>query len=652
MGANPFWCCCQQSACDCTLRDTVYGETINTGCCHLDDELLLWCARPGFQTEYWNNCSNGQVHYQTDDPTCDPIVALYKFFGCFYRVAYPPPLQGAEAMCNLPRKCSITGCSGPPPSGTTTCEPGGVDWLAATDPCCATGPGGPGPCECNTTWLSKRRRFVLADGDARYPSPCKWLDELACYAGGADVCGLGSAYNQFLGVVYFERQWKIPDGIFFKHFCPPTHRVHITNCGTNCTDEDSNPTDAVPYWFGYAGAGVPLLRCDLDDALRHGVINGTEYTSLLTDLLSRVQPDQAILCKLRDILSPGDWRDEQVAAWQQLHTRFPSAGYGACPSNPCDLPLLGPFRKRCVPTTCSAGALPCWRRSLMTSTQQLLQPTCGQIAYPGNCRGETGAADFAYWAQRQWSYWRGVPGGWRWGCWDLSPEQFLAGVGSNSLDCTKALRNEKRCNGTGTNMPCQAGVSRCCGYGDTSCGTCFDQACSPFLDAYTCIGAAQFVCDGLAVQPECYGIQFTGFKYYMQNNIASALNPKMRCLYSARSFLTSAKRSSVWNATCPMSCVAASPPLAMFSAWPALEPGVLGERVICNDLDTGPVNYTSADLCCGNHCPSTDASNCTWWEELEGTTSTIRKACAAGTNCPPTLSAEMAACLGYTPTCP
>jgi hypothetical protein len=649
MPASPYWCCCASGSCDCTLRETVYGQTIDTGCCHLDDELLLWCYRPGWSNEVWLNCSGtSEVHYKVTWASCEPIVALYKFYGCFYRVAYPPALMGAEGLCSLPRGCSVPGCSGPPPSGTTTCEPGGVDWPTGSDPCCAGAGVG---CQCGTSWLTNRMRFVMQDGDARYPSPCKWLDEMTCYAGGASVCGSGSLYNQFLGVVYFERHWKIPDGVFSKDFCPPSVRISIPPCD-NCTEDyDPNPSTAVPYWFAYAGAGVPLFLCDVNDALGHGVISAQEYTDLLTALYSRVQPDQAILCKMKAYFTPGDWRDEQVAAWGELNTRFPGAGYAACPTAPCDLPMLGPFRKRCVPSTCAVGAQACLRRSLMTSTHQQLNPTCGEIAYPGTCSGE-GLSNYTYWADRQWTYWRGVEGGWAWGCADLTPEAFLAGTNRNSLNCVLGLRNQVRCDPSNLDLPCNVGASPCCGQFTGSCSGCLSQACSSFTASYTCFGSASFVCSGLVAQPFCQGIRFNGFLYTMQNNLSQPVDPLMKCSYNALSYLVSAKRSAAWNGTCPMSCVAQDPPLGVFNSWPAIAPGVLGERVICQALDAGSPNYSTASLCCGNHCPSFDASNCAWYEELEGTTSTIRNVCAANSQCPPTLSADQQTCLGYNPSCP
>jgi hypothetical protein len=130
------------------------------------------------------------------------------------------------------------------------------------------------------------------------------------------------------------------------------------------------------------------------------------------------------------------------------------------------------------------------------------------------------------------------------------------------------------------------------------------------------------------------------------------VDPLMKCSYNALSYLVSAKRSAAWNGTCPMSCVAQDPPLGVFNSWPAIAPGVLGERVICQALDAGSPNCSTASLCCGNHCPSFDANNCAWYEELEGTTSTIRNVCAANSQCPPTLSADQQACLGFNPTCP
>ena len=643
--SNPsFACCCEGGTCDCTLRNTIFETKIPSGCCHLYDELILWCQRPGFSEEVWLDCQGtSEVHYRTTWASCEPIVALYKFYDCWYRVAYPPPGQGAEGLCDLPRACSFGGCSGAPGVGTTSCEPGGVDWPLASDPCCAGAGVG---CQCGTTWLTNRMRFVLQDGDIRYPSPCMWLDDLTCYAGGANVCGLGSAYSQFLGVVYFERVWKIPDGQFSKDFCPPDARIYIPPCD-NCTEDyDPNSSTAVPYWWAYAGSGVPLFLCDLQDAVAHGVISGAEYTSLLGDLISQVQPDQAILCKMKEYFTPKDWRAEQAAAWNELNAYFES---GAWPSlEPCEMGLLGPFRKRCTPS-CSVGALPCWRRSLMTPLHYILNPLGNEVPYPGSC---SNTAAYQYWADRQWSYWRGVPGGWAWGCAGLTPDQFKAGVGRNSLDCVLGMRNQVRCDPTHIDLPCNPTASPCCGRTSGNCSGCQSAGCANFTEAFSCLGFADMVCSGFVAQPQCEGIRFTGFQYSMTNNLSQPVNPKMKCLYSAQSFLAPAKRSASWSPGCPMSCVANSPPLAMFSNWPALAPGALGEKIICRDLDNAGGVYTTADLCCGTHCYTTDANGCIWWPENEGTATTIFRSCAAGTYCPPTLTAAQTACLGYTPTCP
>lgn len=379
MGSEIIRKCCCGFTPDCTLRDTINETTIVSGCCHLEDELILWCFRPGYTNEQWGSCGpSTEVHYRITGAQCDPIVALYKFFECNYRVAYSFG-GGPELLCNLPRKCSITGCAGPTPSGTTFCEPNNQEWNFGNDPCCTQVLP---QCLCNTIWYSKRQQHVIRDQDPRYPSPCKWLDEIVCHANGNGICNTLSLYQQFLGVVYFERVWKIPDGQFGSQFCSPGVRVYIPPCD-NCTDDYApNPSTTVPYYIAYAGSGVPVFTCDIDDAMYRGIITQQERLDLLQDLLAQVQPDRDILAKMAEYWTPGDWRDEQVTAWAELCARFPGSAYCSCPSNACAMPMLGPFRKRCVPAACTAGAQSCIRYSDMTASMQSLNSSC-QHAYPG-----------------------------------------------------------------------------------------------------------------------------------------------------------------------------------------------------------------------------------------------------------------------------
>jgi len=642
-------CCCGQTG-QCTLRPTVFGETIDTGCCHLEDSLILFCQRPGYSNEQWGTCGTGidtEYHYRVTGASCDPIVALYKFYDCWYRVAYAFG-GGAELLCNLPRQCSFPGCSGPPPSGTTFCEPLNQDWNFLSDPCCTQVLP---QCQCQTLWYSLRQQAVIRDQDPRYPSPCRWLDEVVCHAGGNPICNGLSLYNQFLGVVFFERVWKVPDGQFGGGYCDPGVRVYIPPCD-NCTDDYApNPSTTVPYYIAYAGAGVPVFLCDLDDALKRGIITTQERTDLLNDLLAQVQPDQAILRKMQAYWTPGDYRDEQVAAWQELCTRFPGSGYCSCPTTACTMPMLGPFRKRCAPDVCTTGAQSCIRYSDMTDSAKALNSPC-QYAYPGSCASQ---ADYDYWAERQWTYWRGVPGGWAWGNWSVTPDEFKAGSGRNGLECMNGLRNMERCDPSCLSLACRPTATTCCGCTLTvppQCTQCQVQGCSDTVDNFACLKVQPFTCSGLAAQPECYGVQFIGWQYYAETNLQRPPGQEviLKCLYNARSFLVGAQRSVQWDGVCPMSCVASNPPLGVFKNWPSFTPGALGEGVICGAISNGLPGYSLNNLCCGHHCPSFDNDNCGWWEELEGTTSTIRRPCAAVTACP-TLTPQQEACIGFVPDC-
>lgn len=633
-------CCCGQFNCD--LRDTVFGSEISDGCCHLADELLLWCERPG-STQLTQTVAIGppprkEIDYQLICDTCDPIVAIYKYYGCFYRCAYSIPGVGLEYFCNLPDRC--TTCPGPPP-GVQPCEPLQQDWLDCCDEM------NPTNCECNANWLSPRRKSILSDEDPLYPSPCKWLVDIACHKNGQALCDGFSLANRFLGVVYFERWWKIPDGIFSEEYCDPGVRIRIPDC-QGLAGSSVNGSTVVPYWWIYAGAGIPLYDFDIADAVNHGVITNDEATDLANEMLARRQPLQSTLQKLAaaGYFTSKDWREEQANAYAELNARFPGAGYAACLTGDCSLPELGPFRKRYTPATPVANAHPCLSIDDLYTTAQGVNPTC-EIDYPGN---PANTADYQYWADRQWTYWRGLPGGWQWGGWEANPTMLLDGLYRGATNCIEGFKNSVRGSCTCIQGPCTGLQTYCCGCGEPSpeCSSPFPlQNCENVVKDFTCIGLVPTYCENLMLQPQCEGVQFAYFKSYFQNAFDPTQN-RMKCLFTARSFLVEAKRSTEWNPNCVMGCNIVVPALSMFQNWFDLSFGSVASNIFCDALSGGSAQptppYDNNQLCCGTYCYEFDANGCMRFDS-------IRNDCIGGGHCPPTLTPQQSACLGYDPTC-
>ncbi len=277
-------CCCSVL---CDTRDCIDGDTIDTGCCTSCNPLLLWCQRPFYsQSQSYTFFTPGgmggptcQTNYTLTQPAMEPVQAIYKFYGSFYRCRYPTPGSGLESL--LP---PLVRCLDP------QCDP--------RQDCCA-GPPYFG-CECGHSWLSDYRKDTyLTDPEA------KWGVETACFKGNAPLSAtIGSLYDTFLCVVHREKWWRIPSQEPIAGGpCAPIDRIYVPGCtqgqgGVNCGGNIWQTSELVPEWWIFACSGVPLFSWEVTDAVTRNVISAAEATQLLADIANRLQPSQAVLGKL------------------------------------------------------------------------------------------------------------------------------------------------------------------------------------------------------------------------------------------------------------------------------------------------------------------------------------------------------------------
>lgn len=645
-------CCCG----GCKVTDCLSSDLIDSGCCHACDELLLWCERPGYSFTQ-QAVSAGilpgspkcQWNYTVSQAAMPPVQAVYKYHGNYWRCEIPPTTP--ESLYTIPSRCPPdwnvgAGCYDP---SLYLCN---GSMSHCNDP-------SPPVCLCNSTWLTPWRKSLLAADPATH-----WLTEMTCFKGGASLsASVGSLYNTFLCVVHLERWWKIP-----QESCDPEGYLLVPNCTTSacagaCGTVSYSRTSLVPKWWIYACSGVPLFTWDLDDAVTRGIITTGERTSILTSIGAKLQPDQALLVKLATggYFDTRDWRADQQQAFADLDAKFPGAGYAGCIASPSSMAPIGPVRRRlCAPYTNPPTTTPWLDRADAEASQQALNVGAACfIAYPGAAGS---ASDYAYWADRQWVYFRAVPGGWQWAGWGATApgmteiEAILNGYGRSDPTCIEALKGNPRpapccvdntpvCN-TSVYTPCSG-----CGAGSCACSPIPLVGCGPFSTT-----PVETQCENLVISPLCQGIRFAFAQYVNENQLTATESgcvqtSRYRCLYVAKSFLVEAKRSSdSWTASIPYQCRRETPPLHVFNAWPTIAYGHYGIAPICDSIIVADGNYSSSDLCCSGYCwdyryVAGQSAPCV---EPRG----AHNDCPTATDCPPHSTAQQLACIGYTPACP
>lgn len=636
-------CCCGGERCE--YGDCLSGAEVEDGCCHACDTLLMWCERPQTQLQQ-HSAYGGQIPGTVPCETCytvtnfglPPVQAIYKFYKSFYRCVFfdLTPTQ----LVTLPPSCP--NCPGDPP---------------VTD-CCST-QFDDGNCQCFSFeagygGINSYRRAEMMSDDAT-----KWFIEMRCFKQGQTIggsIGVGSMFTEMLCLVYQERWWRIAMD------CDGNVRIYVPGCNQNVGNPPTSNCGGIPfvesqlvpkYWI-YACSGIPLYRWEVDEAIVRGVITGDEASSLLIDIGNKITPNQTILAKLGDAgyIKAGDWRAEQRQAYVDLHALYPSAGYGQCIQPVEQMHTLGPFRKRLTEPLVGVNNNALVRKTMVIPESAGLQADCF-LPYAGDTDDQ---AAYNFWAERQWVYFRGVPGGWTWAGWSpvsdpacfglglTEEEAILRGCGRGDTGCLEAIKGNPR-------GPTQCTPCACINPAYNCCDSCTDDCelnCGP--GAVTSCADGQLPvptkCNNLSLLPLCEGVRFVysvyAFKHTFTGNPVDGFEGDIRtiCHYSVQSFLVELKRSTnSWSDSIPYKCRDEVPALGTFKTWPEIEGIHVGHFTICNPLSAGDfTRYDATDLCCGGIC-YTDEAPC--WP-LEGE----RFNCIPVIDCPPHNTQAQIACMG------
>ena len=616
-------CCC---SCPTQLHDCLNGDTIDTGCCHACDTLLLWCERPADAFRYHArdvSAVSGTCIKCIDRSwaSLPPVQAIYHYYNTFYRVAI-----NANAA-------SINSLLPPYPRCPTPCVVDGYeDCTSCNPPLVVTS------CACGSLWSQYQIDSWEADPGSR------WGPEIICHKGGASISAThGRLESQLLGIVYFERWWKIAEGTLN---CEQ-YRIYVPECtetesGWSCSGGLPVQGDnLVPKFWIYACSGCPLFDFDIDDAIAKNYITQSEADDMRAAFVAGNQPLQDTLAKMAQggYFDSRDWRQVQVDEWADLNVRFPGAGYAACAStNVATMDELGPFRRRLTAPFALNEVQPYLRRGDVPTSAVGLQVDAGCfINYPGGF-GAGDADDYEYWADRQWVYFRAVPGGWTYAAWDSAAQAgggmseddaILNGFGRNDPDCVAALRGlplgPETC--SGCIDPCEEVLVQPVQYCNCDCEECEGEGWTGFLSTgcpeqiggipfpadpngeNTGLGGA--FCDNLGVEPFCEGVRFvfTQYRYVPQFAVVDGAcvdNGRYDCRRTVFSYLVEARRSvDSWLDSVPYTCRKETPPLPVFKNFPAAVETHQVISPICRNLVLGnPVDdpYTADDFCCGGFC--------------------------------------------------
>jgi len=671
-------CCCGSA---CPTHDCLNGSTIDTGCCPSCDTLILFCERPGYTqknmaAQFNANPAPGQTRVLCCEyswSSLPPVQAIYRHHGTFYRVAYRDDRPGLRTWMAPYPECPFP-CPEEGYSGCENCDPS------------PPFPNFSG-CVCNST----HSQYQL-DKWTEEPGTL-WGPEMICWGGGANLTAtLGRLEDQLLGIVHFERWWKIADP---KRAGCAQWRIHVPDCtetenGWQCGDGAPVQGDnLVPKWWIYACSGVPLFDFDITDAVNREFITTEEASDLRSAAALKEQPIQDILIRMSagGYFDTKDWRAAQRQAFVDLNGEFPGAGYAACVQNVADMDALGPVRRRLCGAFADANPTPILDLADATATQQTINVdgACF-IDYPGLFTAGN-EADYAYWADRQWVYFRAVPGGWTWAGWNApsgaclgweEEEAILAGCGRQDPDCIQALKGFPLAEPTITTCthPCwdtfENPVQCSCFEPDAECavlsldcpttengGIGFPSRC----DGNNTGTGGQW-CDALNVAAFCGGIRFayTLYKtqpvaYECEENASGCCGyVRYECGKVAQSFLIEAQRTSnSWDESIPFQCRPEIPPLPANYQYPGLVATHQAPTPLCTAImeQTNPGFIpnpeilpgdlqSSDDLCCGGFCPVLGT-----WSAQTDCCGREKVDCEPTERCPPEQTAGQVSCIGH-----
>jgi hypothetical protein len=532
-------------------------------CCHACSTLLLQCQRPGWTTYQRYSAESSdpftfpepcQFNVTCNSPGMESIQALYKFHKTVYRCVFGVPPFDINRCTDIGQECCYQ-----PPDVRQCCN----DFF-------------PIGCLCGDSDLSPFRYDRLIENRCT-----RWWPEIMCHKDGTDT-GAGRLRDALLCVVHWERWWKIP-----VDECAPEVRIKIPGPPVPFVT-----SSVVPRWWIFACSGVPVFTFDLDDAVEKGVIDAGERSSFISSVQQLAQPTQSILKKLGDAgyFATKDWRDEQQQAYAELDARFPNAGYGNCIQDPANMQLLGPIRKRAAPY------LKC--RDTSPTAKPLQPPLACEKDFPGGSQ-----ADYQYWKDRQWVYFRAVCGGWAYGCWDVSEDDLLQGIGRNG-QCFQAVYGSVKPAGWQT---CTANACSDCCNQSYYCCTDLANNCPDRCGQSLAQGCGEFnppvpptSCNNLMAQANCFGIRFLYAQYYGRNDICNCDHPvHFTCLYTAMSELKALQRPyNSWNESEPYQCHIENPTLGYHYCWDTLA-AHYPPRPILNSIFNQTWEHNVDDFCPG-----------------------------------------------------
>lgn len=623
-------CCCPPQAANYQcISDCIFDLDITSGCCHWDDTLLLWNERPSYSIRQQYRITDVGDPGSTPCETClvtsqralPPVQSIYKYHSCWWRAVYAQvhPVELATPWPVADNTLSQgSGCANP------VCEP---EYCPDNYSNCCNDDAqfqDPANCACKahygqgkggiTEW---RRDKLLENHDTT------WFVEMTCHKSGDPLNASQSIArldSGWLCNVFFERWWKIAE-------CPPTARIYVPECNQTSSDCDGEPfvtSNLVPKWWIFGCSGCPLYQWELDEALELGVIDSGEYVEVVEAIQRKDVLPQQPLFKMAEAgyLVAKDWRAVQRQAYIDLHARFPSAGYGSCIQNLESMNIpngLGPFRKRYTAPYAAGVAAPYLNNS---DVIQELQPYqgCNLKNFPGGTED-----DYRFWRERQWVYFRGIPGGWIWAGWnslaacgsECSTEEDAilkgygrgVGVGGDAAISAPMLAFAGNPRPPATLSNCNFSGNEVCNdtiYCDSTdggcdeCGTGPVEACDP-----------PSVCLKLTVDSMCEGVHFISHFYTFLNRLDPDPNSPQECsaegkyvCRSVHSFLVEARRKvDSWDLAIPFRCRTMNQPLGPFQQFPAIVDSHSGPQPMCNQLmDENDTEYDSNPMCCGGYC--------------------------------------------------
>ena len=647
----------------------LYGADTADGCCHKAETLLLWNNRPSYSTtqSYVSGFGGAAKHtcFTSSQAEMEAVQSIYHYYNTF-NITLFPDVTGPRYFVDLPygpEEFSIGGgCANPICDQEYLSNPGNCT-PASNDVCCSLTVD-TNDCVYDAFWggvsnpvggLSNWRRKTLYDDETS-----RWFIEMIGYNGDINYQlgggeSIGSLQSTFKFMLHNERWWKMPDD------CATDAALYAPGAANA-----EVASDLVPEYWMYACTGIPIYEWEIEDALATGVINGDEYSDIMTAIAIPEVPPQAAIRRFAKFYGEGnDWRKDQQQIYQDLHARFPTAGYDAFFQACSAMPLLAPFRKRCTnlfsAITNAASAVPLLHKDDVIT--ELSSKQAQWIAYPGSLTNEE---DYNFWRERQWVYFSGKPAGWAWGDWATSEEDLINGMGRNG--------------GTGGTLlegPLKAfmGLPR----PDATCVSCaataacttfplnkpFCSECTGSCPDVTPLGACNpsNLCRRFIVAPKCEGIHFVFHQYIYENVLAIdclSTTGEHRCFYTVHSYLTAAKRDeSGWTTQCPYACL--SGPLAVAHTWDSIVMATPGLSAICDGITADVPYHVAGDNCCGAYCDdATQTLVCTEViEEIEVSQYFPcpfighSNPCASADDCPPhnNTTPDQLGCIGFTPDC-